>query len=159
MRAQRNANVIEYPGGLTFITLCLFPRGFVIPLRVRVDGHVGSAQLLLNLEQATLAQAALERAEFTPLFVVGADAGGRAASAGEGVETGATVAHGDVLAGSAARDGLLLLLLRRGARYYCVGGAAALVCALVAIHRAVAEEKGENLRVADLEYDKRRQMG
>lgn len=128
---------------------------FVILFRIRLGGCVGLARArpLLDLEYATLSEAALERAEFAPLAVVRVNAAGKDRDAGaaarQGVQAGAAAADGDVFAGSAGLT-LLLLLLRRGARDHCVGRAATLVCALVAIHgRAVeGKDEGEFARVA-----------
>lgn len=136
------------PGIITFGIIPYFelPQGsFVILFRVRLAGRVGLARFLLDLEYATLAEAALERAEFAFLSVVRANVGeeGRdaAAAAGQGVETGVTVTRGDIFAGSATRDRFLLLLVRREARDYCVGRAATFVRALVVSHDRVARGK------------------
>lgn len=135
--------------GLTCVILYLSLRSFVIVFRVRLAADL--ARFLPNLEQTAFAEAALERAEFTSLPIVRVRAGREdsdaAAAAGQGVETGAAITHGYVLAGSAGRGRFLLLIFRRGARDYRVGRAAVLV--LVAIHNGASKREKNRTRERD----------
>lgn len=133
--------------GLTFIIpyVKLLQGSFIILFRVRFAGRFGLAWFLLDLKYTTLAEAALERTKFAFFSIVRVNIGeeSRAAATGQSIETGITVTRGDIFAGSASRDRLLLLLVRREVRDYCVGRAATFFHALVVSHNRVAERKGK----------------